>query len=73
MPASGNAAGLTAEQAERSIGDQRFHGMAGDIGGEVAGQVAFVGDRNEALRFHGLDGLSLADRISVAVRARTAP
>jgi len=27
----------------------------------------------EALRFHGLDGLSLADRISVAVRARTAP
>jgi transketolase len=26
----------------------------------------------EALRFHGLDGLSLADRISVAVRARTA-
>jgi len=27
----------------------------------------------EALRFHGLDGRSLADRISVALRARTAP
>jgi transketolase len=27
----------------------------------------------EALRFHGLDGSSLADRISLALRARTAP
>jgi transketolase len=27
----------------------------------------------EALRFHGLDGSSLADRIAVALRARTAP
>jgi transketolase len=27
----------------------------------------------EALRFHGLDGASLADRIALALRARTAP
>jgi transketolase len=27
----------------------------------------------EALRFHGLDGFSLADRIALTLRARTAP
>jgi transketolase len=31
------------------------------------------GTPNEALRFHGLDGASLADRIALALRARTAP
>jgi transketolase len=31
------------------------------------------GTPTEALRFHGLDGASLADRIALALRARTAP
>jgi transketolase len=31
------------------------------------------GTPSEALRFHGLDGSSLADRIALALRARTAP
>jgi transketolase len=30
------------------------------------------GTPSEALRFHGLDGASLADRIALALRARTA-
>jgi transketolase len=31
------------------------------------------GTPSEALRYHGLDGSSLADRMSLALRARTAP
>jgi transketolase len=31
------------------------------------------GTPSEALRFHGLDGSSLADRIALALRTRTAP
>ena len=57
-----------------ALGDslrRRLDGRAVTVFG-VEGWPA-CGTPTEALRFHGLDGASLADRIALALRARTAP
>jgi transketolase len=57
-----------------ALGDslrRRLDGRAITVFG-VEGWPA-CGTPTEALRFHGLDGASLADRIALALRARTAP